>query len=127
MREITGDEGELGSASSPSISLHLLISISFLSELHDLLAEILALQEADEGAGGVLEAVGYGFAKFESARAHQARELFQRDGPAVQMVGDDEALELDAHADRHHQVLDAVAVIGGVVLRDHAAERNARE
>src|SRR6185437_340546 len=96
------------------------------ADLHHLLAEILALQEADEGARRVLDAVGHGLAVFDLAPAQILAEPLQRLGPAVHVVGDDEALQFDAHADRHHQRLHPMG-IGRVILRDHAAERDARE
>ena len=43
------------------------------------------------------------------------------------MAGDDEALQPQLLAHRHDQAADARAQVGGVVLRDHAAEGEAGE
>src|SRR6266446_7322709 len=68
------------------------------ADLHHLLAEILALEQADKGARRVLDAFGHGLAIFDLALAHILAEPLQRLGPPVQVVGDDEALQLDAQA-----------------------------
>src|SRR5580658_1234660 len=102
------------SSAALSIALALMSSVGMpgrggLRHFHQLLAEILAFQKADERARRVLEALGHGLTVFDLAAAHAVAQLFQRFGPALHVVGDDEALQLDAHPDRSHQILDAVA------------------
>src|SRR6185437_11371629 len=58
------------------------------ADLHHLLAEILALQEADEGARRVLDALGHALAVFDLAVAHILAQPLQGLGPAVHVVGD---------------------------------------
>src|SRR5260370_40108198 len=66
------------------------------ADLHHLLAEILAFEQADEGARRVLETFGHGLAVFDLALAHILSEPLQRLGPAGHWGGDDEAHQLES-------------------------------
>src|SRR5215472_1212243 len=97
-----------------------------LRELHQLLAEVLALQHTDERFRRILETNGDGLAILDLAGGDALGKLLQRYRPALHVVGDDETLDLDAVADHGDEVLDAVAV-DRIVVRDHAAERETGE
>src|SRR5439155_11564699 len=90
------------------------------------LAEIAALQQADEGLGRLLQAGDDVLAVFELAGAHQGRCHRAELAVALALVADDEALDPDALADD-------LAEIGArprarvVVFGDHPAHHHASE
>src|SRR4051812_7784862 len=91
-----------------------------------LLAEVLALEQADERPRRILQSLGDGLAVLDLAGDHPARQIGKRLRPELQAVGDDEALDLDAVGQDRLKGLHAVG-FGGVVLRDQSADRNARK
>src|SRR5882672_12327734 len=91
-----------------------------------LLPEVLASQQADERLGRILQPLGDGLAVLDLAGDHPARQVGERLRPELHAVGDDEALHLDAVGQDRLDGLHAVG-LGGVVLRDQAADRDAGE
>lgn len=96
-----------------------------LFDLEDSLAEVLALEHADEAIGGLLDAVGDaqvdGDAAVGDPLAHLLAVLLGVVGTEAGL-GDEEALHGDLLADDLEQALDALLLIArGVVVGDHAA------
>src|ERR1700720_1317419 len=89
-------------------------------------AEIPALQEADEGFGGAVEAVDDVFAVSELAALDQGRGHRAELGLAMALVADDEALDLEPLAHDGAEV-GAGARRLVIVFRDHAAHHHAAE
>ena len=97
-----------------------------LRDLHQLLAEVLALQQTDERFRRIFETMSDGLAILDLAGGDALAKLFQRCWLAFHVVRNDETLDLDAVTNHGDQVLDAVAV-DCIVVRDHAAERETGE
>src|SRR5262245_38198007 len=92
-------------------------------ELDLQLAEVLAAQQADEGARRFVEPLDDVLPELEAAGAHPLAHLAQRRPILGIEVPDDEAARRDALADEGaHQ---ARAGLRGVVLRDRAAQGDA--
>src|SRR5262245_1737067 len=96
-------------------------------QLDQHLAEILAAQQADEGAWRLVEALDDVLAVFELARLDPFAELAACRPIALGEVGDDEALRAHALADEGAHEARAHRRRSGVVLRDRAAKRHAAE
>src|SRR5262245_8830463 len=92
----------------------------------ELLAEVLATQHPDECLRRVLEAIGNVLVVLHAALAHPACRVAQKIGEALDMVADDEALDLHAHADDDAEVRPG-RQLGRAVLRDVTAQWDARE
>ena len=74
------------------------------AELHEHLAEVLSLEEAEEGARGVLQALDDGLLVLETPGLDPGAGLAQELGVAVEVIADDEALHADAIADHLEEV-----------------------
>src|SRR6266850_3397351 len=96
-------------------------------EAHDHLADIVAGEEPEEGLGRVLDALDHGLLALDASRLEPAADFGQELRIEAQVVGDDEALHVDTIADHRQEVARARVGRVEVVLRDHAAERDARE
>src|SRR5258706_9214086 len=92
----------------------------------ELLAQVLAAQQADEGLRRVLQALGDVLVILHAALAHPRAGVAQEVGETVAVVANDEALDLHAHADDDAEIR-ARRQLARAVLGDVAAERNARE
>src|SRR3954452_23721023 len=92
----------------------------------ELLAEVLALQEADEGLRRALETLGDVLAIFELAVPHPGRHLAQDLGLALRVIGDDEALHQQAPR-QHDPHIWAGRRLSRAVMCDEPADRHARE
>src|SRR5262249_4757241 len=90
----------------------------------DQLAEVLALQKAEERGWRVVEAVDDVLAVFDPAGAHERRHLLQKRRTAVGMVADDEAANHRAVHEQRPQVRSA-RHLRRVVFGDQPAQRNA--
>src|SRR5690606_6453128 len=62
-------------------------------QLHQLLAKVLALEQAQEGRGRRSQALGHALARAQLAAGHQGAELLERLGPDVHMLADNEAFD----------------------------------
>ena len=65
-------------------------------QFDQLLAEVIAPQQSDEGRGRRFEPAGHSFAVFQAAVTHPLRQLGQRRRPGIGNFGHDEALDLQA-------------------------------
>ena len=98
-----------------------------LIQLDQHLAEILAAQQADEGARRLVDALDDVLAVLELAAPDPLAHLAARRAVALGEVGDDEALRPHPLADEGAEQARADRRRGGVVLRDRAAQRDAAE
>ena len=96
-----------------------------VEERHELLAGVCAGEHSHERTRGVVQTFRDGLAVVELVRCDERRELLQRPGPVLHVIADDEALQAHAVGEERWVVLQAIA--GAVVVRDDAAERDARE
>src|SRR5215472_15724368 len=95
-----------------------------LSNLHNLLAEILAFEQTNESGRRVLQSLHHSLTILDLLFADPLSKLSKGLRPDSKMVTDDESLKLDAIADGADQVAESVAFLG-VVLGNHSAERDA--
>src|SRR3989338_7568982 len=96
-----------------------------VAALDDELAEVPPLQEADERLRSVLEADGDVLPGLELPLPVPLGAVAEEVGKAVEVVGDDEALDEDA-VDEDGLEVRPRRQLGRVVLGDQAAERDAR-
>ena len=97
-----------------------------VADPHDELAEIPAAQEADERLRGVLQTDDDVLPVPEPALAEPLGRVAVEVGEAVSVVGDDEAPD-ESPVGEEREGVRAGRELRGVVLRDQAAERDARE
>lgn len=94
-------------------------------DLQHSLSKVLTLQHSDQTLGGIINALGDVLLDLELAVGqplHHVLLVLLGVVGAEAWVADDEALELQALADNHHQVGGLVLIFGlGVVVADHAA------
>src|SRR5258708_15178473 len=95
-------------------------------ELHELLAEILALEQRDETRGGVVDSLDDRLAVLELALGEAARKARERFAVAISPVEHDHSLHPDA-VDQHRAHVAVSIRLGGAVLRDQAANPYALE
>src|SRR5712692_6386405 len=93
-------------------------------DAQELLAAVLALEEAQERRGSVLEPLLHVDAILEAAFLHPARDGGGRLGGARQVVEDDEPLHAPAPRQQVQVVLRAGRLRGVIVARDGAAEHH---
>src|SRR5450759_22658 len=93
------------------------------TDLYQLLAEVLTLEQSDERLGCVLDSFGDGFAVLDLARRHVATEFLDGFGPQVQVVADDEALQVCAGGEQSERILDGNGL--AVITGNEAAQRDA--
>src|ERR1700694_1416557 len=96
------------------------------SEFYELFAKVFAFKQPDKCLGSILQALRDALAVLDLAAGDPADELGQRFRPQLHAVGDDEALHLDAVGEDRGEIFHAIG-LGGVVLRDQAAYRDARK
>src|SRR6185437_5714613 len=94
-------------------------------DFHQLLAEVLALQQADQRARRVVQAFDDRFAVLEPSLGNVSREARQRLAVAILPVEHDHSLHPDAVHEHRAQPLVAVRLLRAV-LGDQAAEDDAR-
>src|SRR2546422_6903553 len=97
-----------------------------VADPHDELAEIPAAQETDERLRGVLQTDDDVLPVPEPALAEPRRAVAVEVGEAVGVLGDDEAPD-ERPVDEERGRIRPGRGLHGVVLRDQAAERDARE
>src|SRR3989449_3687818 len=97
-----------------------------VADPHDELAEIPAAQETDERLRGVLQTDDDVLPVPEPALAEPRRAVAVEVGEAVGVLGDDEAPD-ERPVDKERGRIRPGRGLRGVVLRDQAAERDARE
>src|SRR5262245_4062393 len=96
-------------------------------DLHHQLAEILAVQQADERGGRFDEALDNGLAAFQLAGLQQDADLTGELAHQADMVGDDEALDEQPPLHDGEHLGRTCHRLGVLVLGDRAAEGNAAE
>src|SRR5215467_15176005 len=92
----------------------------------DHLAQVVAREEAEEGLGGVLDAVHHGLFALDASRLEPAANLGQEFRVESQVVGNNEALHQRSVADQGKEVARSGVRRVEVVLGDHAAEWDTR-
>src|SRR5258708_30427203 len=95
-------------------------------ELHELLAEILALEQRDETRGGVVDSLDDRLAVLELALGEAARKARERFAVAISPVEHDHSLHPDA-VDQHRAHVAVSIRLGEAVIPDQAADDDARE
>ncbi len=106
-------------------------SLPFRSDSDQQLAEVLAAQQPDQGAGGVLQAVDDVLAVADPPLPHHRPDLGQEIRLLVRKVEYDESAQrqsLDQHLNHQHR--DAIAAdrqLRGVIVRNQPADGHARE
>src|SRR5438132_2637905 len=95
-----------------------------IAQPHQQLAEVLSLEQPDEGFRGMVEAVDDVLAVFEMAALDEWRDRGAELGLAVALVADDEALDLEPLA-HHGAKIGAGARLAVVVFGNHAAHHDA--
>src|SRR5258708_27383724 len=93
-------------------------------ELHELLAEILALEQRDESRGGVVDSLDDRLAVLELALGEAARKARERFAVAISPVEHDHSLHPDA-VDQHRAHVAVSIRLRNAVLREPAADADA--
>ena len=97
--------------------------LSIVGDLDHCLAEVLALEDAEDRFGSLLQAFGHVFFDLQFPVGDPLRHLrveVLEERRILELIGDDEALQFQAFADDVHQISNTVGVLF-VVLRDHSA------
>src|SRR5664280_1276924 len=95
------------------------------SEPDELLAEVTPFQQAEEGFGSCLDALGDRLAVGQFAASHERAELGQSLGPDVHVLADDEALDHQTRLQQKLRLLQRDRM--DVVAADHSAQSDAAE
>src|ERR1044072_729842 len=105
--------------------------IALLRDLHELLAEVLALEHAHEGRRGILEAFGDVLAVLDPPPLDPLRDLADEIVEAPPEIHHDEAADGEALGEHGAEDLRSLVFhvrrVGRAILRDQPAHRNARE
>src|SRR5512137_1730074 len=96
-----------------------------LYELEELLAEIPALEQPEEGLGRRGDALRDRLAVLQLAGSDHRCELLQRFGPELHVLADDEALDGQAGLQDQRRLLQGNRL--AVVAADHPAQGDAAE
>ena len=97
-----------------------------LGDVHQLFADVDAVEQPEKRLRGVLEAIGDGLAVVDDARVDPAREAFGRLATAVGEVPDQKTLHAGPRRDQSWELARPGRGFLGVVQRDLSTDRHPR-